>query len=85
MNRQLRLIPFSILMGIAMTGCNSITSQTPNNQPSSAANSISLKGKSLIGALLNATDEQGRLHTFKIADVEHDPDDRDLYLYTVLY
>ncbi|GAB4371290.1 MAG: hypothetical protein Kow00121_12700 [Elainellaceae cyanobacterium] len=45
---------------------------------------VSLKGESLIGTILNATDEQGRLQTFKIADVEVDPQDHDLYLYTVL-
>jgi hypothetical protein len=83
MNRQLHLMLFSIVMGIAITGCNVITSYSWNS-PSVNPSSISLEGKSLIGIILNATDEQGRLHTFKIADVEHDSRDRDLYLYTVL-
>ena len=85
MKHQLLLIFFSIVMGITMTGCDSITSQPPKNQPSSTLNPVSLKGESLIGTILDATDEQGRLHTLKIADVEQDSRDRDLYLYTVLY
>jgi hypothetical protein len=85
MTHQWRLTLFSIVMSITMAGCDFITSYHPNHQPSNASNSVSLKGESLIGTTLNATDEQGLLHTFKIADIERDAQDPDLYLYTVLY
>lgn len=83
MNHQLRLI-FSIVMSVTMTGCNYITFHFHSHQRSDRQNLASLKGESLIGTILNATDEQGRQYTFKIADIERDPQDHDLYLYTVL-
>lgn len=85
MNCQSRLICFSIISITTMTGCSFITSLFRNNQLSSTQSPVSLKGESLIGTVLNATDGQGRLQTFKIADVEVDPQDHDLYLYTVLH
>lgn len=87
MNRLLPLFLLSLIIRTTMTGCISTTSQTPKDQPSSTPNPVSLKGKSLIGTILTASDDQGRPLTLKIAAVELDNQDRDrdLYLYTVLH
>ncbi|XQQ07233.1 MAG: ADYC domain-containing protein [Leptolyngbya sp. IPPAS B-1204] len=77
------LIAFATLC-ITFAGCNSVTSHSLNQRLSGTQNSASFKGKSLIGATLNTTDEQGRPQTLKIVNVERDFRDHDLYLYTVL-
>ncbi len=85
MKRQLQFVLTSIILSMAITGWHALTSHPSQPHPTSQASQVPLKGRSLIGISLKAADEQGHLHTLKIANVEQDTRDRDLYLYTVLY
>lgn len=76
MRRRSLLIPFTLVLHI-ITGCAATSvPETPRSQ--------TLSGDAIVGTTLTAPDENGHALTLQIVDVKRDPQDAEIYRYTVL-